>query len=132
MQKVIGFGPDSWEGKMPNYAHNTIISFMYEMGVVGVIAILLLWGTMFRLAWSTDERTRTLLLGGHLSFLMLNLATMAHWQVEGNILYGVLCGLTIAKARQARATKMIVRRYTIKRSAPKLRGAPAFALALPR
>ena len=97
-----------------------------------MIAILLLWGRMFRLAWSTDERTRTLLLGGHLSFLVLNLATMAHWQVEGNILYGVLCGLTIAKARQARATKMIVRRYTIKRSAPKLRGAPAFALALSR
>ena len=110
LQKMIGFGPDAWEGKMPNYAHNTLISFLYEMGVAGVVAILLLWGTMFWLAWSTDERSRNLLLGGHLSFLVLNLATMAHWQVEGNILYGLLSGYTIAKARQARLTKALVER----------------------
>ena len=110
VQKLIGFGPDAWEGKMPNYAHNTLISFLYEMGVAGVAAILLLWGTMFWLAWSTDERSRNLLLGGHLSFLVLNLATMAHWQVEGNILYGLLSGYTIAKARQAKMTKALVER----------------------
>lgn len=128
-RKLIGFGPDSWEGKMPNYAHNTIISFMYEMGAAGVIVILLLWGSMFRIALTADNRSRTLLLGGHLSFLVLNLATMAHWQVEGNIMYGVLCGYTIAKARQARATTAMVKRLTpqrmvIRRSAPVL--APAF------
>ena len=106
-QKLIGFGPDSWEGKMPNYAHNTLISFLYELGVAGVAAILLLWGTMFRLAWLADERSRNLLLGGHLSFLVLNLATMAHWQVEGNMLYGLLSGYTIAKARQAKVTKVV-------------------------
>ena len=110
VQKLIGFGPDAWEGKMLNYAHNTLISFLYEMGVAGVAAILLLWGTMFWLAWSTDERSRNLLLGGHLSFLVLNLATMAHWQVEGNILYGLLSGYTIAKARQAKMTKALVER----------------------
>jgi len=110
IQKMIGFGPDAWEGKMPNYAHNTLISFLYEMGVAGAAAILLLWGTMFWLAWSTDERSRNLLLGGHLSFLVLNLATMAHWQVEGNMLYGLLCGYTIAKARQAKMTKALIDR----------------------
>jgi hypothetical protein len=62
---------------------------------------------MFRLAWLADERSRNLLLGGHLSFLVLNLATMAHWQVEGNMLYGLLSGYTIAKARQAKVTKVI-------------------------
>ena len=102
---------------------------MYEMGAAGVIVILLLWGSMFRIALTADNRSRTLLLGGHLSFLVLNLATMAHWQVEGNIMYGVLCGYTIAKARQARATTAMVKRLTpqrmvIRRSAPVL--APAF------
>jgi hypothetical protein len=110
LQKMIGFGPDSWEGKMPNYAHNTLISFLYELGVAGAAAILLLWGTMFRLAWLADERSRNVLLGGHLSFLVLNLATMAHWQVEGNMLYGLLCGYTIAKARQASMTKQLIER----------------------
>jgi hypothetical protein len=65
---------------------------------------------MFWLAWSTDDRSRNLLLGGHLSFLVLNLATMAHWQVEGNMLYGLLCGYTIAKARQAKMTKVLIER----------------------
>ena len=111
MQKLIGLGPDSWEGKMENYAHNTLISFLYELGLAGVAAILLLWATMFRLAWSADRKSRALLIGGHLSFLVLNLATMAHWQVEGNILYGVLCGYTVAKARHARVSRALVRRY---------------------
>jgi hypothetical protein len=129
LQKVIGFGPDSWQGKMPNYAHNTLISFLYEMGIVGVIAILFVWGRMFRLALSADDRSRALLIGGHLSFLVLNLATMAHWQVEGNMLYGVLSGYTIAKARQGRVNKIMVKRYggtqrmVIRRSAPALAAA---------
>ena len=128
LQKVIGFGPDSWQGKMPNYAHNTLISFLYEMGIVGVIAILFVWGRMFRLALSADDRSRTLLIGGHLSFLVLNLATLPHWQVEGNILYGVLSGYTIAKARQGRVSKTMFGRYAgqrlvIRRSAPALAAA---------
>jgi len=128
LQKMIGFGPDSWEGKMPNYAHNTLISFLYELGVAGAAAILLLWGTMFRLAWLADERSRNVLLGGHLSFLVLNLATMAHWQVEGNMLYGLLAGYTIAKARQAKVTKVIeARRRALSWSAPR-----PFAPALAR
>lgn len=110
-QKVIGLGPDSWQDKMPNYAHNTLISFLYELGIAGVIAILLLWGNMFRLALKADSRSRILLIGGHLSFLVLNLATMAHWQVEGNMLYGLLSGFTIAKARHAKISRAVVRQH---------------------
>ena len=124
MQKLIGLGPDSWEGKMENYAHNTLISFLYELGLAGVGAILLLWATMFRLAWSADRKSRNQLIGGHLSFLVLNLATMAHWQVEGNILYGVLCGYTVAKARHARVTRALVRRYVARQRALALRAQP--------
>ena len=116
-QKLIGLGPDSWEGKMQNYAHNTLISFLYELGLAGVAAILLLWASMFRLAWSADWRSRNQLIGGHLSFLVLNLATMAHWQVEGNILYGLLCGFTIAKARHAKATRTLVRNFVARQRA---------------
>jgi hypothetical protein len=129
MQKLIGFGPDSWEGKMVNYAHNTIISFMYELGAAGVAAILFLWWSMFRLALTADERSRSLLIGGHASFLVLNLATMAHWQIEGNILYGLLSGYTIAKARKARITKVIENQDAARQRALSLRAAPALARA---
>lgn len=110
VEKVIGFGPDSWEGRMPNYAHNTIISFLYELGLVGMAAILLLWWSFFRLALRADQRSRALLIGGHVSFFVLNLATMAHWEIEGNILYGLLAGYTIAKARKTRVIRVLARR----------------------
>lgn len=124
LQKMIGFGPDSWDGRMRNYAHNTLISFLYELGVAGVAAILLLWGSMFRLALRADERSRSLLIGGHLSFLVLNLATMAHWQVEGNFLYGILCGFTIAKARHAKVARAIARSQAARQQALRWQAAP--------
>ena len=113
LQKWIGYGPDSWVTRMPIYAHNTVISFLYELGIFGVIAILLVWGNMIRLAFMAEPRWRPLLLAGHASFIVLNLATMAHWQVEGNILYGLLCGFTIAKARQAVVSKALSERGSI-------------------
>lgn len=117
LQKLIGLGPDSWEGHMENYAHNTVISFLYELGVAGVAAILLLWGSMFRLALLADRRSRALLIGAHLSFFLLNMATMAHWQVEGNMLYGLISGYTIAKARKAKVTRVLARRYAAQQHA---------------
>jgi hypothetical protein len=127
LQKIIGFGPDSWEGRMDNYAHNTIISFLYELGVAGVAAILLLWASMFRLALLADRRSRGLLVGAHLSFLVLNLATMAHWQVEGNMLYGLLCGYTIAKARHAKVSRALVRQFLRRQRDSEFRVEPQLA-----
>lgn len=105
VQKIIGFGPDSWQGTFPLYAHNTAVSFLYELGIAGVAAIFLLWFMMLRQALLADGESRPLLIAGHASFFMLNMATMPHWQIEGNIFYGLLCGYTIAKARCAMATR---------------------------
>ena len=33
-----------------------------------------------------------------ISFFLLNMATMPHWMIEGNILYGVICGYTLYRA----------------------------------
>ena len=98
-QKIIGFGPDSWVGRFPLYAHNTVISFLYELGVLGVAALLWLWFSMAWLAFRAERHERPILIAGHFSFLLLNMTTMPHWQLEGNIFYGILCGYTIAKAR---------------------------------
>jgi hypothetical protein len=67
--------------------------------VLGVAALLWLWFSMFRLALKTDPGERTILISAHASFFLLNMATMPHWQIEGNIFYGLLCGYTIAKER---------------------------------
>ncbi|MGZ2410839.1 intracellular septation protein A [Sphingomonas sp. F9_3S_D5_B_2] len=130
LQKVIGFGPDAWEGKMPNYAHNTVISFLYELGMAGAVAIILLWVAMFRLALRADKRSRPLLISAHASFLVLNLATMAHWQVEGNIFYGLLSGYTIAKARHGRMTKAIAKQFAERQRAVRYEAPPTLSPAL--
>jgi len=92
---VIGFGPDSWIGLFEVYAHNTLVSTLYEYGVIGIAAIMLLWGSMFYTAFRVRQGSRGKLLTAHLSFLILNMATMPHWMIEGDILYGVICGYTL-------------------------------------
>jgi O-Antigen ligase len=129
LQKWIGYGPDSWQTRMPIYAHNTLVSFLYELGVLGVFAILLVWGNMIRLAFMAEKRWRALLISGHANFMVLNFATMAHWQVEGNILYGLLCGFTIAKARQAIATNALAQRSAIRAHAADWPGMPPIPAA---
>lgn len=118
LQRAIGFGPDSWQQRFPIYAHNTVISFLYELGAAGAIAILLLWFTMFRQALLTDGRSRWLLIAGHASFFLLNMATMPHWQIEGNIFYGVLCGYTLARARCAKALTQAETEFVTRHRAP--------------
>lgn len=102
-QRIVGLGPDAWVGQFDEYAHNTLISFLYEMGLIGAAAILFLWLMMFRLALAAEPHLRPLLLSAHLSFFLLNMATMPFSQLEGDILYGMLCGYTLAKARFAKA-----------------------------
>jgi hypothetical protein len=92
---LLGFGPDSWEGVFTVYAHNTIISQLYEYGVAGVIVIIVMWATMLAYALRVKHGPRGKLLAAHFSFLILNMATMPHWMLEGNILYGIICAYTL-------------------------------------
>jgi hypothetical protein len=91
---VLGFGPNAWVGKFPVYAHNTLVSTLYEYGVAGVVAMITLWSWMLVAALRIKEGPKGKLLAAHASFLLLNMATMPHWSVEGNILYGIICGYT--------------------------------------
>ena len=92
---VIGFGPESWGRDYAVYAHNTLINGLYEYGVVGVVGILFLWFSMLAAALRVRHPNRGVLVGAHLSFLMLNMSTMPMWMIEGNILYGIICGYTL-------------------------------------
>jgi hypothetical protein len=91
---VLGFGPNAWVGKFPVYAHNTLIGTLYEYGIVGVIAMIVLWSWMFICALRVKHGPKGKLLAAHASFLLLNMATMPHWTIEGNLLYGIICGYT--------------------------------------
>jgi hypothetical protein len=94
-EHVIGFGPESWNDNFYAYAHNTLVNYLYEYGIVGVAVILWVWFSMLAAALRIRHPHAGVLLGAHLSFLVLNMATMPMWMIEGNILYGIICGYTL-------------------------------------
>lgn len=109
LQHLIGFGPESWEGLFKVYPHNTLVATLYELGWLGVTAMILLWTAMF-VAAASARGDRFKLLAAHFAFFVLNMATMPFWQVEGLALYGLLCGYTIHAARAATRPRPDLRR----------------------
>jgi hypothetical protein len=95
---ILGFGPDSWLGWFKVYPHNTLLAYLFELGLSGVLVLLIFWGFMARLAMLAPLRIRVQLLFAHLSFFFINLATMAMWQIEGVIFYAILCGYSLFMA----------------------------------
>ena len=90
---LVGYGPSAWIGRFAIYAHNTLVSTLFEYGILGVLAMISVWVSMFVAALRVDG-PRGKLLMAHASFFLLNMATMPHWMLEGNILYGIICGYT--------------------------------------
>jgi hypothetical protein len=116
----LGFGPDSWVGLFPVYAHNTLVSMLYEFGVAGVMAIILLWAWMAIMALRIKEGPRGRLLAAHLSFFLLNMATMPHWMIEGDLLYGVICGYTLFLALGSATAPAAMRPAAVQPDPPRL------------
>jgi len=105
LNHLIGFGPDSWEEIFKVYPHNTIIAYLYELGWAGVFLLLLFWITMMKLAFRAPPGDRATLVVAHLSFLFMNLATMALWQIEGVIFYAIICGFSLFRKVETGAKK---------------------------
>lgn len=95
VQHIIGLGPESWSDHFRVYAHNTLVCSLYEYGPVGVVAMLYLWLSMLAAAFRVRHPQRNVVIGAHISFIVLNMATQPMWMLEGNILYGLLCGYTL-------------------------------------
>lgn len=91
MQLLFGFGPNSWVGIFAKYAHNTMVSYLYELGVAGLVALLAVWGAFIAATQRIrDPFMRYKLLLAQLCFMLFNLATMPHWQIEGTILFALI------------------------------------------
>lgn len=103
LQRLLGFGGNSWEDRFTNYAHNTLVSQLYEYGILGVLSLLYLWSAMFLSVLRIRRGPRTKLIAAHSSFILLSLATMPLWMIEGYIFYGLICGYTFFLLRPVRA-----------------------------
>ena len=126
VQHVIGFGPET--RALTKYAHNTLISYLYEYGVVGVILIIYWWAAMFVAGLRIVLGPKVRLLVAHVSFILLNMGTMPLWMIEGNILYGILCGYTLYLLKKGQSLGQIPsgrRAITLKQSSAKNSGVAA-------
>lgn len=92
--ELIGAGPEARIVTKDRYPHNTLVSALYEYGLIGLLAytVLLISPMVYALRAAPGDRAR--IIAAHVSFFLLNMATMPLWQIEGNILYGLLCGYT--------------------------------------
>lgn len=100
MQLLIGSGPDSWMRFSAIYAHNSLVSYLYEYGLIGVLLLLALWGQTFILLRRAGHRAmRRHLALCHCGFILLNMATMPLWSIEGLLWYGLLCGASLGLRR---------------------------------
>jgi O-Antigen ligase len=91
---LVGFGPEAWVGRFRAYAHNTFVSYLYELGLFGLAALVWLLLSNFLTALRMTGEERLILTSCHVGFFVLNLATMPIWTLEGTILYAVLLSYT--------------------------------------
>lgn len=97
MHLLLGNGADAWVDKFGLYAHNTLVSYLYEFGILGALLLVSVWVAMIVRSFRVQDWTlRGQLVCAHLGFVLLNMATMPFWMVEGLIFYGLLCGYTVA------------------------------------
>ncbi len=95
LQQFIGFGADAWEEHFALYAHNTLVSTLFEYGLAGALLMLALWVWMIMIAWRCGPPISWVFLASHFGFILLNMATMPFWMIEGLVFYGILCGASM-------------------------------------
>lgn len=100
-EKLVGFGPEARtpapaaEGGKDLYAHNTLISALYEYGILGFFAYLVFFGAMVVMAFRTPPDVKARTVAAAISIIILNMSTMPMWQFEGIILTGLVWGYII-------------------------------------
>lgn len=93
LQKTIGSGPESWTSAFHKYAHNTFISYLYEYGIIGLVAFITYWLHSISMSLQIRDGWMTLkFLSAYIGFTILNFATMPLWQISGVIFFGLLNG----------------------------------------
>jgi hypothetical protein len=109
---LVGFGPDAWVGRFTTYAHNTFVSYLYEFGLFGLAGFVWILSSNFLTALRVRDNKGLVLVACHIGFIVLNLATMAIWTLEGAVLYGLLLSQTwyLDSIRAVRATHRVFAR----------------------
>ena len=97
LNQLIGFGPDSWKGVFAKYAHNTYVSNLYEYGVVGFSVFIFMFGYSLHQALRINKSGLSKIVAfSIIGFLIMNMATMPLWNIEGLIFFAILISVVLA------------------------------------
>jgi hypothetical protein len=106
LHQIFGFGPDSWKNQFDLYAHNTYVSYLYEYGFLGLLSFVGMLTYVLFLAFKvSDSRLSKILAFSIIGFLIMNLATMPLWNIEGLIFYAIVVGVIITDSGRRRSVK---------------------------
>ena len=101
LHKLLGFGPDSWKGVFAKYAHNTFVSNLYEYGYVGFYSFIGMMLFALKEAFKMHNRNLAKIVGlSIVGFLIMNLATMPLWNIEGLIFFAIVVGTVFSSSKQ--------------------------------
>ena len=99
---LIGFGPGGWKDIFSLYAHNTFVSILFELGIVGfIISVLVFASSLYSISRCSNSALNAVLLPFFVGFFVLNLATMPLWQIEGMLLLGIMLSLSMVSKETA-------------------------------
>lgn len=110
---IIGYGPNAYERSMRVYAHNTYISTVWETGFVGLFTIIYLVSYFFILPFRVDNiYDRVVISSLMLSTVVIGLASMPLWRIEGLIFYAQVVAFATWRASESAARGNALRRAT--------------------
>jgi hypothetical protein len=116
--QIFGLGPDSHQGIIRHQAHNSLIAYLYEQGLIGLV-LLSFHFVYYMVVIDRREGAEHVvkLLTGHGGFILFNMTSNGLWSIESFIQYGLLIALTlepgIRKAVEREATEGARRRAAL-------------------
>ncbi|GAC23339.1 hypothetical protein GMES_1040 [Paraglaciecola mesophila KMM 241] len=100
LHRMVGMGPEHWDGLFSHYAHNAYVSYIYEYGYLGITAFLSV--NIYLLKQALKNRSKVLgqkLFFSVLGLMVMSLSTMPLWNIEGLICYALIAGTIFAKGQ---------------------------------
>ena len=101
LHQIFGFGPDSWKYKFDLYAHNTYVSYVYEYGYLGFFTFIGLLILILSSAMKMSDKPLSKIIAFSIAgFLIMTLATMPLWNIEGLIFFALALGVVFADPKK--------------------------------
>ena len=90
-QVIFGAGPEAWLKYFDVYSHNTYIGVLFDLGITGLCALLILFYKTFAyILRITELKFRIIMSSYFIGFFIMSNSTLPLWAIEGVYLYSYI------------------------------------------